>query len=42
MMVVTVVRGKVKLSAARVKLLASTTRTKTCMAWKRSMFLSYQ
>src|SRR5690606_41187010 len=37
MALVTVVRGSPRLSAARLKLLTSTTRTKTCMAWNRSM-----
>jgi len=32
MVVLTVARGKPRLSAARVKLLASTTRVNTCMA----------
>jgi len=32
MVVVTVARGRPRLSAARVKLLVSTTRVKTCMA----------
>ena len=40
--VVTVVRGRFRLSAARVKLLASTTAVKTCMAWKRSIALSFE
>src|ERR1700761_7763713 len=37
MMVVTEARGRSSVSAARVKLLVSTTRVNTCMAWRRSM-----